>query len=118
MGSLGTAQQEGWKPPWVDALVGSMDPEQPRRGALQFWDVFPAIPGNRLAVDIMAPHQKHYYQDGDSPHDSGSPIPIFFLTVPPGSNFAFHVVCDTTPFRHTAPELQSDRSEEPTSELQ
>jgi CRISPR-associated protein Cmr6 len=73
------------------------------RGALSFWDVIPQIEGNSLMVEIMTPHQSHYYQQkrelksGDSitPHDSGQPNPICFLTVPPGSRFAFHVVCDT-----------------------
>ncbi|WP_172599984.1 type III-B CRISPR module RAMP protein Cmr6 [Sulfuricystis multivorans] len=72
------------------------------RGALAFWDVIPEIAGNALMVEIMTPHQSHYYQEkrerksGDSvsPHDSGQPNPIAFLTVPPGSTFCFHVVCD------------------------
>jgi CRISPR/Cas system CMR subunit Cmr6 (Cas7 group RAMP superfamily) len=65
------------------------------RGALSFWDVIPAIPGDHLKVEIMAPYQSHYYQKkGDpksgnstSPHDSGQPNPSAFLTVPPGSQF-------------------------------
>jgi CRISPR-associated protein Cmr6 len=72
------------------------------RGALSFWDVIPQIEGNSLMVEIMTPHQSHYYQqkrerksgDSTTPHDSGQPNPICFLTVPPGSRFAFHVVCD------------------------
>jgi len=73
------------------------------RGALSFWDVIPDIEGNSLMVEIMTPHQSHYYQqkrerktgDSTTPHDSGQPNPICFLTVPPRSRFAFHVVCDT-----------------------
>ena len=69
------------------------------RGALEFWDVIPRIAGDRLAVEIMTPHQSHYYQGkphqgSKTPHDSGSPNPISFLTVPPGSEFPFHVRCD------------------------
>ncbi len=69
------------------------------RGALSFWDVVPQIAGDSLMVEIMTPHQSHYYQQkavagSTSPHDSGSPNPISFLTVPPGSGFTFHVVCD------------------------
>jgi len=91
------------------------------RGALSFWDVIPQIAPEdpkkpeqiSLAVEIMTPHQGHYYQEkrdrktGDSttPHDSGQPVPISFLTVPPGSSFAFHVVCDTAHLRRLAPEL-------------
>ena len=66
------------------------------RGALEFWDVVPQIRGNKLAVEIMTPHHSHYYQShahagSASPHDSGKPNPILFLTVPPGSDFVFHV---------------------------
>ncbi len=72
------------------------------RGVLAFWDVIPLIAGDKLLVEIMTPHQGHYYQqkrdrrsgDSVSPHDSGQPIPIPFLTIPPGSRFAFHVACD------------------------
>ena len=79
------------------------------RGALEFWDVVPQIEGDKLAVEIMTPHHSHYYQDnagGTSPHDSGSPKPINFLTVPPGSDFVFHVCCDHR--RLCAPELAKD----------
>ncbi|MCX8005816.1 MAG: type III-B CRISPR module RAMP protein Cmr6 [Burkholderiaceae bacterium] len=73
------------------------------RGALSFWDVIPQIAGDSLMVEIMTPHQSHYYQQRPdrpsggaiTPHDSGQPNPICFLTVPPGSSFVFHVTCDT-----------------------
>ncbi len=72
------------------------------RGALTFWDVMPQLAGDTLQVDVMTPHQSHYYQqrrearsgDSDTPHDSGQPNPISFLTVPPGSRFCFHVQCN------------------------
>lgn len=72
------------------------------RGALTFWDVIPQIAGNSLPVEIMTPHQSHYYQQKKdpkseasiSPHESGSPNPISFLTVPPGSGFSFFITCD------------------------
>lgn len=82
------------------------------RGALSFWDAIPQIPGDTLAVDIMTPHQSHYYQPrrddrsgSTSPHDSGAPNPISFLTLPPGTGFAFHVVCDATHLDRLAPDL-------------
>jgi CRISPR-associated protein Cmr6 len=56
----------------------------------------------------MTPHQKHYYQDGQTPHDSGQPNPLRFLTVPPKSRFVFHVQCDTRFLHHLAPELGID----------
>ena len=75
------------------------------RGALSVWDVFPQIKGNRLQVDVMTPHQSRYLQGLESPHESGQPIPINFLTVPPGSTFAFHLGCDLPHLRRLAPDL-------------
>lgn len=75
------------------------------RGALTFWDVIPQIEGNSLMVEIMTPHQSHYYQNGATPHESGQPTPISFLTVPPGSRFVFHVQCDLAHLKRLAPEL-------------
>ena len=86
------------------------------RGALSFWDTLPQIPGDHLAVDIMTPHQGHYYQqktdrktgDSTSPHDSGQPIPISFLTLPPGTRFAFYAQCDLAHLQRLAPDLAHD----------
>lgn len=106
-----------WRP--IDALFGveSDTPDSPHlRGALSFWDVLPEIRGDRLAIDVMTPHQGHYYQQSEkentgksaSPHDSGQPIPVYFLTVPPGSTFTFHVQCDLRHLAHLAPSLVTD----------
>ncbi len=84
-----------------------------QRGALGFWDVLPMLEGYRLQVEVMTPHQSHYYQErldaksggSISPHDSGQPNPINFLTVPPGSKFAFHVQCDVPFLGRHAPDL-------------
>ena len=99
----------------LDVLFGSeaLDGENHLRGVLSFWDVIPQIEGNSLMVEIMTPHQSHYYQDKDvagsnSPHDSGSPNPISFLTVPPNSRFAFHVVCGTSRLQDLAPDLANN----------
>ena len=102
-----------------DALFG-LEPAngetQHVRGALSFWDVIPQIKGDSLAVDIMTPHQSHYYQqkqdrkagDSTTPHDSGQPNPISFLTVPAGSGFTFHVCCDLAHLKRLAPTLAHD----------
>lgn len=87
----------GWNQPVIDLLFGketeSGDAETARnRGALLFWDVFPQC--DRLEVDIMTPHYGDYYQGNATPHDSGQPNPILFLTVPPDSGFQFFVQCD------------------------
>ena len=103
----------------VDALFGleSAHGENSHvRGALSFWDVIPQIKGDSLTVEIMTPHQSHYYQEKTdrktgssiSPHDSGQPTPISFLTVPPGSGFAFHVQCDLAHLQRIAPELVAE----------
>ena len=104
----------------LDVLFGRETPAGDSdhvRGVLSFWDVIPEIRGDSLHVEIMTPHQGHYYhwkkdRNGnpieESPHESGPPIPIQFLTVPPGSDFAFHVVCDLPRLRRLAPELAQD----------
>ena len=101
----------------LDVLFGLESGDRDRshvRGALSFWDVVPQIKGDSLMVEIMTPHQGHYYQwkkdaGGNpievAPHDSGSPNPISFLTVPPGAAFTFIVTCDTTHLRRLAGEL-------------
>lgn len=107
----------------LDLLFGLESEDRGRdhlRGVLSFWDVFPQIAGDSLLVDVMTPHQSHYYQwrndrQGNpipvAPHDSGQPNPIYFLTVPPGSGFAFHVVCDTRRLRQLAPGLLEPESD-------
>ncbi|MEW6168795.1 MAG: type III-B CRISPR module RAMP protein Cmr6 [Pseudomonadota bacterium] len=85
----------GWTQDKVRALFGGDPGKEPfSRGALTFWDVIPTLPGNTMRVDVMTPHQPHYYQNGATPHDSGQPNPIPFLTVPPGAEFRFIVTCE------------------------
>lgn len=72
------------------------------RGALIVWDVVPELAGGALRVDVMTAHQSHYLIEADTPHESGKPNPINFLTVPPGSRFDFHVQCDV-PFLRRQP---------------
>ncbi len=109
-------EKQGWSDDAITVLFGKQGDNGDTdhlRGGLVFWDVIPQIKGDSLAVDIMTPHQSHYYQqkpdrksgNSTSPHDSGQPNPITFLTVPPGSGFAFHVQCDLPHLGRTAPEL-------------
>ena len=93
--------KEDWEEKTIPWLFGSEPGAEPlERGALSFWDVIPQLPQNKstkeveMRVDVMTPHQNHYYQDGSTPHDSGQPIPIPFLTVPSGALFRFIVTCD------------------------
>jgi len=101
----------GWNDAAITALFGleSEDREsEHQRGALRFWDVIPQIKGKSLSVEIMTPHQKHYYQEGGTPHDCGQPVPISFLTLPPGSGFTFYLQCDRTLLDNLAPLLLQD----------
>ena len=96
----------------LDVLFGRETPSgesEHVRGALTFWDVYPQIDGEGLVVEVMTPHQGHYYQGGATPHDSGSPNPITFLTVPPRSRFTFYVLCDRAHLRRLAPSLEAER---------
>jgi len=97
----------------IDVLFGREPPDGDGdhvRGVLTFWDVLPQLPGDSLLVEVMTPHQSHYIQQGEPPHDSGKPNPITFLTVPPGAGFAFHVVCDLPRLRRLAPALAAGES--------
>jgi len=96
-----------WTAEAIDGMFGkeAKDGTDHQRGALIFWDVVPQIKGNTLQVEVMTAHQTHYYQKGESPHESGQPNPINFLTVPPGSVFTFHVQCDQTFLQKLMPEL-------------
>ena len=107
----------GWTTAAIEALFGKTGEGTDahgnpilQRGALMFWDVLPQIAGDALQVEVMTPHQTHYYQNGDSPHESGQPNPIHFLSVPPGSKFVFHVQCDLPFLAGLSPALaQQDR---------
>jgi CRISPR-associated protein Cmr6 len=100
---------QGWTDTAISALFGHQAGEtELMRGALSFWDVIPKLMGDTLAVDIMTPHQSHYYQKGENPHESGQPTPISFLTVPPQSGFVFYVQCDVPHLKRLAHELAED----------
>lgn len=85
---------EGWTCPVIDALFGTEGDTGHNRGALTFWDVLPQPAGDSLSIEVMTPHQTSYYEGKSSPHDSGNPIPIYFLAVPAGSSFQFNVQCN------------------------
>lgn len=102
---------QGWDERSITALFGREGADGDtghQRGALRFWDVIPQLAGDTLKVEVMTPHQTHYYQNGATPHESGSPNPINFLAVPPESGFAFHVQCDRPFLQRLAPELVAD----------
>jgi len=101
----------GWSTTLIDALFGQAPTDAPAdrtggtepgaRGALSFHDVFPHVFPQRigalqplLEIDVMTPHQGHYFAEGETPHDYGQPNPILFVTVAPGAKFVFHITCD------------------------
>lgn len=94
-GEPGWAGDEGEQA--IETLFGTASDDAGQRGALIFWDAFPVLPRTveSLAPDVMTPHQTHYYRDGEPPHDSGQPTPIYFVTIPPGAQFEFYVDCKT-----------------------
>jgi CRISPR-associated protein Cmr6 len=90
----------------IDVLFGREDGDGDQcRGALTFWDVIPRIDGERLQIEVMTPHQSDYHQGVTGPNESGQPIPITFLAVPPGSAFAFNIGCDLPMLGRLAPGL-------------
>lgn len=92
------ADRPCWTPEAITALFGLESKDRQKehwRGALTFWDVLPKPAGNRLGMEVMTPHHGDYYQGRSSPHDAGQPNPIVFLVVPAGSEFSFHLTCDT-----------------------
>jgi len=60
-------------------------------GKVIFFDAVPANPAKLvLDLDVMNPHYSQYYQGGGTPPaDYLNPVPIFFLTIAPGSEFLF-----------------------------
>lgn len=91
-------ESQGWSEAAIRSLFGpgEEDPtrdDDPRQGALVFWDVFPLPPKGSLAVETMTPHLSEYYQGNATPNTSLTPNPIPFLAVPAGAGFTFHIVC-------------------------
>lgn len=115
-----------WTTAYINALFGTSEDAEKKnsvsqRGALMFWDVLPQIAKTsnksqqknsnevELCIEVMTPHQAHYLQGNQSPHESGSPTPITFLTVPPGSLFCFYVQCNQAMLARLAPDLLEDK---------
>lgn len=74
-----------------DKIPGTSDANKIHcRGALDCWDVFPV--SSTLRVDIMNPHFPDYYMKGKLPTDNQNPNPIFYLTLPAQTEFAFNLV--------------------------
>lgn len=68
----------------VEQVFGS----QAQSGAIVFYDAIPAA-WPKMTVDIVNNHHRNYYDGKDAPGDWENPVPVYFLTVCPGSRFVF-----------------------------
>lgn len=85
-------------------IVKTLFGNESQAGAVHFWDAIPKLSAGKLAIEVMTPHFSEYYQGKEVPHDSGSPNPILFLAVPPGSEFNFYVICKQSRLGTEVPE--------------
>ena len=86
----------GWDQLAIDTLFG-LEPKNDKdasRGALVFWDVYIQPKDYKLGMDILTPHFTDYYAGNGTPHESGQPVPVPFLVVPPSASFTFHIQCN------------------------
>ncbi|WP_206752025.1 type III-B CRISPR module RAMP protein Cmr6 [Rhodothermus marinus] len=76
----------------IFAEVFGKSPPKAQAGKVIFFDAIPANPSNlTLELDVMNPHYGPYYQGVAPPADYHNPVPVFFLTIGPGSEFLFAV---------------------------
>jgi CRISPR-associated protein Cmr6 len=74
------------------ADIFGKSPPEAQAGKVIFFDAIPANPANlKLELDVMNPHYAPYYQGAQPPADYHNPVPIFFLTIGPGSEFLFAI---------------------------
>jgi len=79
--------------PWLNDLAKKHNqpvPKEAASGAIVFHDAWPEE-WPRLVTDILNNHHAKYYSDGQPPGDWEDPIPVYFLSVEPGTKFRFAV---------------------------
>ncbi len=64
--------------------------EMAQAGGAIYFDAIP-VRAPKLELDVMNPHYPEYYQHKKPPTAWQSPIPVYFLTVAPGTEIAFAV---------------------------
>jgi CRISPR-associated protein Cmr6 len=67
----------GLAPSTIEGLFGEMG----QRGALDFWDAIPGDGSFELALDILTPHVRGYYEGRFPPADWLRPEPFAFVAV-------------------------------------
>jgi CRISPR-associated protein Cmr6 len=86
-----TARRAGAPPDQIDKLFGT----QKAHGTVVFGDGylcgFAGRNAKPLELDVMNPHFPEYYSGKSWPTEWQDPVPIVFLTVPPGSIFKIWV---------------------------
>ncbi len=60
------------------------------QGLLRFWDVIPDA--KSMAVDILNPHHKAYFEGYTPPVETEAPKPVFFLIMAPGADMT--ITCE------------------------
>lgn len=91
------AETPGWdERRRLQAFGGSgTDPADPRdrRGRAMVLDALPTAPIT-LVRDVLTPHVQPYYANPTTqpPAEYWAPVPVGFLTVPPGATFTIHIV--------------------------
>lgn len=90
-GTPSLSQSEGDQAPLVladkfRAIFGTTG----RAGGAVFFDAIPAR-WPHLELDVMNPHYAEYYQGKGPPANWLSPVPVYFLTLAPGTEFRFAV---------------------------
>jgi len=79
------------------ANIFGKGPPGSQAGKVLFLDAVPANPANlTLELDVMNPHYTPYYQGSQPPADYHNPVPVFFLTIGPESEFVFAVASQET----------------------
>ncbi len=85
---------EGWDGETLFDLFGSRDPvadevmDNKARGDIVFLDAYPTC-WPKLEVEVMNCHHQRYYSKNDVLRETEDPVPVFFLTVGAGAEFAF-----------------------------
>lgn len=72
----------------ISRIFGPRDSRDQAVGSVIFLDAIPIKPV-QLKMDIITPHYGPYYQEGKTPGDWHSPIPIPFLSVDSNQEFVF-----------------------------
>lgn len=76
-----------------------------RTGDLVFLDAYPSS-WPKLAIDIINCHHQGYYGgNGAPPLDSDDPIPVYFLTVAPGTKWTFRILSRSRQYARQGAEL-------------